>query len=261
MAWEAIQRWFCSGADFCITKVLKQHWYKNKYSYRSAPRPDHGFLLLVSGRVDFITEGRALCAHAGNLVFLPKGSRYEAVFKDTAEDYLVSFDAVCEEVLPSDPILLFDAAPLPCVERMRLILEENKYEMQSKLYNKGLLYLLLSSIVSADREGNDAKDLVVKRAIERMRQDRGATVESIARECAVSPSTLRHYFTEKLGVSPMRYWMNMRLRQAAYLIESTDLTVNEIAARLSFFDAAHFCKVFREYTGMTPRQYAKNKRI
>jgi AraC-like DNA-binding protein len=51
------------------------------------------------------------------------------------------------------------------------------------------------------------------------------------------------------------------MKRAMYLIESTNMTVNEIAESLSFFDAAYFCKVFRAYTGMTPTQYAKSKRI
>lgn len=67
---EKILEWFCSGVDFRVTKVLKQHWYKNKYSYLNHPRPDFGLILLVSGGVDFLTEEGTVSAHAGNLVFL-----------------------------------------------------------------------------------------------------------------------------------------------------------------------------------------------
>ena len=86
-------------------------------------------------------------------------------------------------------------------------------------------------------------------------------IEQIAKECAVSTSLLRRLFIEKFQIPPIQYRMNMKMKRAMYLIESTNMTVSEIAESLSFFDAAYFCKVFRAYTGMTPTQYAKSKRI
>ena len=68
---EAVLQWFCSNIDFHVTKVLKQHWYKSKYSYLDNPRPDFGLLLLVSGKISFVTEHGVVSACAGNLVFCP----------------------------------------------------------------------------------------------------------------------------------------------------------------------------------------------
>lgn len=258
---EKILQWLGSNIDFCIIKAVKQHWYKRKYSYLTEPRPDFGLLLVESGSVDFFTEKGTLSAGAGNLVFLPQGSHYEAIFADRAEDFLVCFKADVAYDFALEPMILLDRSPASCAEIMRFISEKNKHEKQTKLYNKGLFYLLLDSILANIEEKYDEHSLIVKRAGELIQKNTGASIESVARECAVSGSALRQMFIEKTGISPVRYRTNIRLRQAMYLIESTDLSLNEIAESLSFFDAAYFCKVFKAHTGMTPKEYAKNKKL
>ncbi|MBR6603454.1 MAG: helix-turn-helix transcriptional regulator [Clostridia bacterium] len=258
---ENVLRWFCSDVDFRVTKVLKQHWYKSKYSYLNHPRPDFGLLLLVSGSVSFETEHGAVSVCAGNLVFLPKHSRYEAVFSNEADDYLICFDADDDRFLSCTPMILFEAVDLACYEKFRILSDENRYTVRTQLYNKGSFLLLLNSIAELTENGGDEHSNIVKRACELLQKNEKITIEQIAKKCAVSTSLLRQSFLEKLGISPIQYRTEMKMRQAAYLIESTNMTVSEIAEYLSFFDAAYFCKVFRSHTGMTPTQYAKSKRI
>ena len=78
--------------NFSVRKALKQYWNKSKYSYLTTPRPDFGLMLILSGSVDFVTEAGTVSARAGNAIFLPKHSHYEAHFGGDVEDYLVCFD-------------------------------------------------------------------------------------------------------------------------------------------------------------------------
>ena len=258
---KAVLEWFGSGVDFHVTKVLKQHWYKSKYSYMNEPRPDFGLLLLVGGSVSFVTEHGTVSARAGNLVFLSKQSCYEAVFSDEADDYLICFDADDDHFLSCSPMILFESVSPIWQENFRRLAYENRYAERTQLYNNGSFLLILDSMVASVKDECDEDRDTVKRACEFLQKNEKITVEQIAKKCAVSPSLLRQQFGEKLGISPTRYRMNMKMKQAMYLIESTNMTVSEIAEYLSFFDAAYFCKVFRSYTDMTPTQYAKSKRI
>ena len=258
---EKVLRWLGSDVDFHVTKVLKQHWYKQKYSYLNTPRPDFGLMLLVSGSIDFITEHGTISARTGNLVFLSKHSRYEAVFSDEVDDYLICFDADEEGGLPFAPMILSECTNLACFDIIRVLSDENIYGTRTQLYNKGRFLLLLDSILESIEDESDAHSYIVKHACDLLQKNEKLTIEQIAKKCAISTSLLRRIFTEKLGVSPVKYRMDMKLRRAMYLIESTNMTVSEIAEYLSFFDAAYFCKLFRAHTGMTPTQYAKSKRI
>lgn len=258
---ESVLHWFGSGVDFHVTKVLKQHWYHRKYSYLDAPRPDFGLMLLVRGSVDFLTEHTTVSARAGNLVFLSKHSRYEAVFSDAVEDYLICFDADVRDIPPSPPMILAETVDLSVFEKIRALSDENSFTLRPYLYNKGSFLLILNSIMESVRAESDEHGNIVKAACALLQKNDQITVEQLAKECAISTSLLRRLFAERLGMSPVQYRTDIKIRRAMYLLETTDMTVNEIAEALSFFDAAYFCKVFRAHTGMTPTQYAKSKRI
>ncbi len=50
------------------------------------------------------------------------------------------------------------------------------------------------------------------------------------------------------------------LREAKLLLRSTTLPVTEISERLNYPNPSFFSRVFRQYTGMTPREFRKKKR-
>ncbi|KMS77212.1 AraC family transcriptional regulator [Streptomyces viridochromogenes] len=104
------------------------------------------------------------------------------------------------------------------------------------------------------RPGIDAR---VRRAEALMAADPAAphTVRSLAEHVALSPSRFAHLFTRQLGQSPMRVLREARLRHAARLLESTDLSVERVAAASGFVSPFHFNRVFRERYGRPPGAY------
>ena len=258
---EKILEWLCSAPSFFPVSALKQRWERSSYSYLAVPRPNFGLILVLSGNVDFTTESGTVSARAGNLVFLPKFSRYEAIFPDETEDYLVCFDTDSLGISVSEPTVLIDTASVFCVEKFKALVEKSLFGRSDDLESRGLMYLLFNSVVTEAREQGDFQSRTLKRASELLQSDYSLSVEEVAHRCAVSPSTLRNIFKSKLGASPAEYRTDMKLRRAQYLLESTSLTVSEISERLSFFDPAYFCKVFKERLGLTPGQYAKNKKL
>lgn len=81
------------------------------------------------------------------------------------------------------------------------------------------------------------------------------TVRSLAGHVALSPSRFAHLFTRQTGRSPMRALREARLRHAARLLESTDLSVERVAAASGFASPFHFNRVFRERYGRPPGAY------
>ena len=81
------------------------------------------------------------------------------------------------------------------------------------------------------------------------------TVRSLAEQVALSPSRFAHLFTRQIGQSPMRALREARLRHAARLLESTDLSVERVAAASGFASPFHFNRVFRERYGRPPGAY------
>ncbi|MBD0839651.1 helix-turn-helix domain-containing protein [Streptomyces sp. TRM68416] len=100
-------------------------------------------------------------------------------------------------------------------------------------------------------------DACVLRAQALIAADPGAphTVRSLAAHVALSPSRFAHLFAQQLGRSPMRALREARLRHAARLLESTDLSVERVAAASGFASPFHFNRVFRERYGTPPGAY------
>ncbi len=258
---DKILDWLNSNANYTITKIMKQYWKESKYSYSGAPRSNYGLLLVVKGSINFVNNGETLTARAGNLIFLPKGSRYEAVFPDTAEDYLVSFDSDEKDILIPSPVLLLNDAAFACSQRFLDLINEKISPGHSLLQSKGLFYLLLNTVVNEIKKPDDTHSLIVNRACEIIQKNTDASIGEVARLCAVSESSLRQLFKSQMQITPTHYRTQTKIKQAIYLLESTDLSLSEISEKLGFFDAAYFCKIFRQQMGMTPKQYVSLQKI
>lgn len=66
---------------------------------------------------------------------------------------------------------------------------------------------------------------------------------------------LTHKFKEETGLSVSDYAKFAKIERAKVLLKSTNQTVQDIAAALSFSTRNYFSRVFQEVTGLTPMEY------
>lgn len=78
---------------------------------------------------------------------------------------------------------------------------------------------------------------------------------AIAAHAATSPRTLSRRFREQTGTTPLRWLHTARLRRAQHLLESTDRTVERIAAEAGFGTATTLRHHFRRTLATTPDRY------
>ena len=64
-------------------------------------------------------------------------------------------------------------------------------------------------------------------------------------------------FREVLGVSPLRYINELRLKKTLSLIRGSDSSIADIASAVGFTDYNHFGRLFRKYYGCSPKQMQK----
>jgi AraC family transcriptional regulator of arabinose operon len=116
--------------------------------------------------------------------------------------------------------------------------------------------ILLLATGAHERSG-DGYDERIERAEAILVADPAAphTVQSLAREVALSPSRFAHLFAAETGRTPMQALRDVRLRHAATLLEATNLAVGQVATASGFVSAFHFSRVFRERFGLSPRAY------
>lgn len=236
-----------------LDSVHPQQWVFERFSYLEQPRPTHGLLLMLSGSIDYIGTQGVLHLQPMDLVYLPKGSRYEARFRPGTEDLLLNFNIVdAGEDLPTAPCLVTRDSQhslQPLMERtVRSFLEPQRLEAMSHFY---MFCHHLDQLLKA---GNDGPALI-SRAKALLSEPDCESVEAVARQLLVSPSGLRKKFKDAEGVSPARYRLLQKVENAKRQLLSTDLPIGAIADRCGFCDSAYFHKVFCRLAGTTPTAY------
>ncbi len=134
--------------------------------------------------------------------------------------------------------------------------------MRQELAMNGLEELLLLAVSECDPWGRHQLDPRIAHVLGVISNDLRAehSVESLAREVALSPSRLSHLFKEQVGDSLVNTLLVLRLRQAARLLEFTDRPVGAIAEDVGFSSSFYFARQFRRRYGASPREYRQGSR-
>jgi AraC-like DNA-binding protein len=82
--------------------------------------------------------------------------------------------------------------------------------------------------------------------------ERKWTVADLAREAVVSRSLLDGRFRDVLGLSPMRYVNEWRMRVAQDLLVTTEVKVAAIATRVGYDSEEAFSRAFKRAHGQSP---------
>src|SRR5437867_1437837 len=82
--------------------------------------------------------------------------------------------------------------------------------------------------------------------------DARLTVEMLSREVGLSPAHFARAFKETMGRAPHQYLLALRLERARRLLETTEVSLSDIAHRAGFADQAHFTRLFERAFGTTP---------
>ncbi|HTU31493.1 MAG TPA: AraC family transcriptional regulator [Solirubrobacteraceae bacterium] len=81
------------------------------------------------------------------------------------------------------------------------------------------------------------------------------TLDRLADEVHLSRSQLVRAFDATAGTSPMAYLRQMRVKQMARLLVSTDLSIAEAARSVGWKNQFHASQCFHAHTGVSPTAY------
>ena len=86
---------------------------------------------------------------------------------------------------------------------------------------------------------------------------RQMALEDIAKLVNLSPGRLAHLFKSEIGLSIQQYLTQIRLAKAKHQLESSFLSIKEIAASVGFANVTRFTASFKTAVGTTPAQYRR----
>lgn len=86
---------------------------------------------------------------------------------------------------------------------------------------------------------------------------RAISIAEAASAAAVSERTLSRLFHEHLGLAPLRYLNELRVKRAQMWLQATWRSVHEIALASGYAEPAAFRRMFQRVSGMTPMEYRR----
>lgn len=104
---------------------------------------------------------------------------------------------------------------------------------------------------------------VVKQAIKMMEAhlEEVISIPEICESVGISQRQLDRLFRQVAHKSPALYYRDIRLDRARGLVTQTDLALTKVGIASGFPNQSHFCKIYRERFGLTPRKDRQEGRV
>jgi AraC-like DNA-binding protein len=80
-------------------------------------------------------------------------------------------------------------------------------------------------------------------------------LDDLSKNMNLNPTYLSHIFKKETGISISEYILSEKINEAKKLITSPEYTLADVYEMLNFQDQSYFTKVFKRFTGITPKKY------
>lgn len=86
-------------------------------------------------------------------------------------------------------------------------------------------------------------------------------VSLIAEKMSTSKTALFNKMNSLLNISASRYVKRIRMEAAKEMLSGTDMTISQISKEVGFTVCHYFSTVFKEYSGVSPREYREQYKL
>lgn len=234
---------------------------RKRETIHTAHRPFHAIGYRLQGEAQFYQDGRELAVHTGEFVHVPPGINYRQ--KTDGETIIaVHLDVINDS--PQDitvwqipPAMDGDALFLELLSIWTSRRPGYRYEANA------LVYRLISGLQTDTPAPDSDEKALLQPAMDYLLShftDQDMTIPTLAATINVSEVYFRRVFRRVYNTSPLKYIHRLRVAKAISLLTCGGYSVQNVAALVGYSDPLYFSRVFKEYTGITPSQYAESDR-
>lgn len=222
------------------------------HSFGPAVRTHWLLHYIVSGFGEFTKDGITYKVSPGQMFIIPPylETIYKADAKHPWKYIWIGFTTT--QNLPD----IFSQAVISCPQAGSLfdeMLACSNMENGKSAFLTGCLWKLVGLLLE---QGPTQSDYVEK-ALTCMHSEymHRITIQEIADRLGLDRSYFYSVFTDRMGMSPSDYLIQLRLTKAAELMLVHNERPSIAAASVGYDDLFHFSKIFKKHYGMSPRNY------
>lgn len=116
----------------------------------------------------------------------------------------------------------------------------------------------LCNIQKATKTNIQANSIVSKvKYLMHKKIDKNVDFNLFCKNNSISYSKFRADFKKHTGFAPLQYFLRMKIEKAKDLLISSDIQIKQIAYHLGFNSDHYFCRVFKTFTGLSPKEFQK----
>lgn len=204
-------------------------------------------LLISKLKTGNVNEAKALLNDLLGYVFFSQGSNLEIVKSRSLELCSLLSRAAIEGGATSDSILKVNNQLLTVIPTINNI-DDLCYKLQEAI--DAFTDCMFEHVPSKNSE-------IIKKAIQYISKNyaNALTLELVANQVHLNPTYFSTLFKQSTGSSFKEYLNMVRVEESKRLLANTDYSLIDIAVATGFEDQSYFTKVFKRYTGLTPKQF------
>ena len=238
-----------------ITGVLTISAQKGKFQ-KMNNRKTYGLSLCTQGQITYSHKGKEYVSVPQYAVILPKGETYTSYCNKNGVFPLINFECVnfsCDKICVL-PVRNYDSL-LKDFERIKSLslFKENRLKIMSVFYN------MISTLSNSDTP----ESRIIYPAMQYLDNhffSADITNKELADLCNISEVYFRKLFEKVYGISPHQYIVAARISKAKQLLSEGLYKIKAISEMCGFSSTYHFCRIFKQKTGITPTEYMKQNR-
>ena len=254
--------------------------YFPKALYHYCQRPqgcvDNILFYCVQGKGYYTLDGHTFTLNPNQYVIVPATDKPLVYWSDTEDPwsiYWVHFTGDALQAFNRAYHIVPEQGPqyIPHNEKGIRIWEE-MYENLSRGYspenlmNTNLcLYHLIATFVFSQQQNQNSSSpekAIIRETIDYMKNnlDKTIRIEDFADLNKYSVSHFSKLFRLTTGMSPIEYFIHLKMQKACQLLYTEDSRVKQIAALLGYDDPYYFSRLFKKYMNTSPETYRKSVR-
>lgn len=123
------------------------------------------------------------------------------------------------------------------------------------------LLAYLSRIFSEEKKSSAEKYDYISNAITFLNKHyrESFKISTLCKATGMSRATLQRNFFTATGCSPIQYMLQLRISEAAILLQNSGKSLTEIAAAVGFSDSNYFGRQFKKIHGISPGAFRKKR--